>query len=89
MARPMQMPTRRFLFLGPRRKGTLTPIYIALLGLLALGMVGLFAVAWLPAPGPTAQRPADRGPPDTSRSFEGGYLPPPAPPKPRGSGTWM
>jgi hypothetical protein len=55
MAGPMQMPTRRFLFLRPRRKATLAPIHIALL----------------------------------SRSFEGSYLPPPAPPKPSRSGTWM
>lgn len=88
MAKPMQMPTRRFLFLGPRRKATLTPIYIALLGLLALGMLGLLAVAWAPAPGATAG-PVDHGPSDTGRSFEGRYLPPPAPPKPGRSGTWM
>jgi hypothetical protein len=88
MAKPMQMPTRRFLFLEPRRKGSLAPIYIALLGLLALGLSGLLAVAWVPSPGPTAQRPADR-PADDSRSFEGSYLPPPATPKPRHSGTWM
>lgn len=89
MAKPMQMPTRRFLFLEPRRKVSLAPIYIALLGLLTLALLGLLVAVWPPAPGPTAQRPADRGPADTSRSFEGSYLPPPAPPKQPRSGTWM
>lgn len=89
MAKPMRMTTRRFLFLEPRRKATPVPIYIALLGLLALGMLGLLAAAWVPSPGPTAQRPADRAPHDNSRSFEGSYLPPPAPSRPPRSGTWM
>lgn len=85
MAKPMQMPTRRFLFVEPRRKATLAPLYLALLGLLALGLLGFLAVAWVPAPEPTAQRRADP-PADTSRSFEGSYLPPPRPSR---SGTWM
>jgi len=89
MAKPMQMPTRRFLFLEPRRKGTLAPIYIAVLGVLAVGLLGLLAVAWVPASEPSVQRPVDASGAGEARSSEGSYLPPPAPPKPRRSGTWM
>ena len=91
MAKPMQMqtPTRRFLFLEPRRKVTLAPIYIALLGLLALALLGLLVAVWRPASVPGAQRPAEGDRPGDSRSFEGSYMPPPEPPKPRRSGTWM
>ena len=88
MTKLVQVP-RRFLFLEPRRKGTLVPIYIAVLGLLALGLLGLIAVAWVPSPGPAARSPAESAPADTSRSYEGSHLPPPAPPRPPGSGTWM
>lgn len=89
MAKPMQMPTRRFLFLEPRRKVTLAPVYIALLGLLSLALLGLLVAVWPPASGPAAQRPVDGSPAGDTRSFEGSYLPPPAPPKPSRSGTWM
>lgn len=91
MARPMQMATRRFLFLAARRKVTLAPIYTALLGLLALGLLGLLAAAWPPAAAPdrTTRGHVDGNRADDSRSFEGSFLPPPAPPKPRRSGTWM
>ena len=89
VAKLMRVPSRRFLFIQTRHKGTLVPIYITVLGLLALGLMGLLAVAWLPPPGSAARSPADRGPADNSRSYEGSYLPPPAPPKPPGSGTWM
>lgn len=91
MAKPMQMqtPTRRFLFLGPRRKVTFAPIYIAVLGLAALGLLGLLVAVWRPASGPSAQRPAEGGRPADSQSFEGNFMPSPAPPKPRRSGTWM
>lgn len=89
MARPMQTPTRRFLFLESRRKATLAPIYIALLGLLALGLLGLLAVAWVPASEPSMQRPVDASGTGDARSSEGSYLPPPAPPEQRRSGTWM
>lgn len=90
MAKPMQMqmPTRRFLFLEPRRKGTLAPIYVAVLGVLAVGLLGILAVAWLPSE-PSAQRPVDGSRAGDTRPLEGSFLPPPAPSRPSGSGTWM
>lgn len=91
MAGHVQMATRRFLFLASRRKVTLAPIYIALLGLLSLGLLGLLVAVWPPAAAPpqSAGQRAEGKPADDSRSSEGSYLPPPAAPKPRRSGTWM
>lgn len=90
MARPMQVPTRRFLFLAARRKVTLAPVYAALLVVLLLGLLGLLVAVWPPAA--TSERatkePVD-GNADGSRSFEGSYLPPRVAPKPRRAGTWM
>jgi hypothetical protein len=88
MAKPMRMPTRRFLFVEPRRKGSFAPVYIALLSVLAVGLLGLLAVAWVPSE-PSAQRPVDGSRAGGTRSFEGSFLPPPAPTKPPHSGTWM
>jgi hypothetical protein len=89
MAKTKQVPTRRFLFLHPARKGTLAPIYVALLGLMALGVFGLFVAVWPRDAGPSAQRPVDPGSAPESRSFEGSYRPPPSSPKPRNPSTWM
>lgn len=86
MVRPMQVPTRRFLFLAPRRKATLAPIYAALLVVLLLGLLGLLVAVWPPAAAPER---ATKEHADGSRSFEGSYLPPRVEPKPRRSGTWM
>jgi hypothetical protein len=88
MASPMQVPTRRFLYVKPPRQVTLAPIYLALLVLVALALLGLLVAVWAPASEPGARRQLDGDRPDDSRSFGGSYLPAP-PSKPARSGTWM
>lgn len=83
------MRGHRLLFVSPRRRPGLAPIYLALLLVVALGAAGFGVALWPRGPAPSAHPAVESYTEPAGRSYEGGLVVPAEPRRPRRQGTWM
>ena len=83
------MHTRRLLFVSPRSRVRLAPVYVALLSLVALSLLGFVVAFWPEQPAASAYRPDDSEVATAGRSYEGASRLPPEAPEQRSRRNWM